>query len=195
MKGIGTEALLLCLLALKEVESLQEGAADYGFRLAEMEARELLELIEKAKTRLAELGCEETPHKCPEQLLVTREMRILLPGRSNMEMRMQPLVKALFILFLKHPEGIAFKSLPDHRDELLAIYSRLSLSDDLKTMEAVVDRIVDPTSNSVNTMRTRLSKSLSEYFSDERLLALYRIKGTAGEQKTIELDRKYVIWE
>ena len=41
-----------------------------------------------------------------------------------MEIKMEPLVKAVYLLFLKHPEGIVFKCLPDYRKELAELYKR-----------------------------------------------------------------------
>lgn len=195
MKGIGLEALLMLLLCGEPARSLEEGRTEYGISLEELEAKELLDLIERAKKRLEELGLAMEAPIVPEHLRISRELRIFLPDRGEQEMQMPPLVKALFIFFLKHPEGIVFKELADHREELFGIYSRVCRSGDLPLMKTAVERLTDPCNNSINTMRTRLSRSLSDYFPDDRLLALYRIKGTAGQEKRIELDRNFVIWE
>ena len=45
--------------------------------------------------------------------------------KSNMEIKMEPLVKSVYLLFLKHPEGIMFKCLPEYREELAQIYNRI----------------------------------------------------------------------
>lgn len=42
------------------------------------------------------------------KLVVTKDLRIFLPDYENMEITMEPLVKAVFLLFLKRPEGIMF---------------------------------------------------------------------------------------
>ena len=36
--------------------------------------------------------------------------------------KLAPLDKALYLLFLRHPEGINFSYLPDYREELMEIY-------------------------------------------------------------------------
>lgn len=195
MEGIGIEAILLYRFSLGNGLVLEDGVAEYGIRLGEMDARELLELIELAKRRLEELGVPPQSVKLPERLRISKELQIFLPDRGEMEMHLQPLVKTLFLFFLKHPEGIAFKDLPDHRDELFRLYSKISPGMDPQSMRDAIDRLADPTSNSVNTMRSRLSKSLSDLFQDDRLVEHYRISGSAGVEKLIHLDRKYVIWE
>lgn len=42
--------------------------------------------------------------------------RILLPDYGDREIKMTPLAKAVYLLFLRHPMGIKFKCLPDHRN-------------------------------------------------------------------------------
>ena len=61
------------------------------------------------------------------RLTITKDGTMMLSDYGK-EVKMEPLVKAVYLLFLKHPEGIAFKSLPDYRKELTNIY----LLDELK---------------------------------------------------------------
>lgn len=53
------------------------------------------------------------------RLYITREFRIFLVDYNNLEIKMPVLPKAVFILFLRHPEGIRFKELADYYPELL----------------------------------------------------------------------------
>ncbi|MDR1920073.1 MAG: hypothetical protein LBQ65_10570 [Tannerellaceae bacterium] len=48
--------------------------------------------------------------------------RILLPAYDNLEIKMTPLPKALYILFLRHPEGIKLRYLAAYQEELTDIY-------------------------------------------------------------------------
>ena len=56
-------------------------------------------------------------HPLP-QLLITRNYRIYL-GDESREVRLEPLIKSVYLLFLKHPEGIIFKDLPDYRSSYI----------------------------------------------------------------------------
>jgi len=56
------------------------------------------------------------------QLMVTEDYRIVLCGEESLEVKMEPLLKAVYLLFLSHPEGIVLKYLPDYREELMALY-------------------------------------------------------------------------
>ncbi|MBR1934069.1 MAG: hypothetical protein IJ841_10345 [Prevotella sp.] len=55
------------------------------------------------------------------RLVITKDHRIVLPDYNDIEVKMEPLVKAVYLLFLKHSEGILFKELTDYREELLDI--------------------------------------------------------------------------
>ena len=55
------------------------------------------------------------------RLVITRDFRFILSD-YNKEVTLTPVHKALYMLFLNHEEGIEFKDLADHRDELRRIY-------------------------------------------------------------------------
>ena len=107
---------------------------------------------------------------------------------------MEPIVKAIYLLFLKHPEGIAFKCLPDFRKELTKIYSELrpmGLSE--KALQSIED-VTNPLLNSINEKCSRV-KAIFAAEVDEALLSHYIIVGKSGELKKISLSRDLIIWE
>ena len=107
---------------------------------------------------------------------------------------MEPLVKAVFFLFLKHPEGIVFKYLPDYREELIYIYRDLRpLGLDDRSLHSIED-VTNPCLNSINEKCARIRAAFINKF-DEHLAKNYFITGERGEAKKITLDRKLVIWE
>ena len=70
---------------------------------------------------------------------------------------MSPIHKALYLLFLNHPDGIESKHLSDQRDELLSIYMRVSSWLDIDKVHDVVDRLVDQL---LKAMSSRLSEGV-----------------------------------
>ena len=120
--------------------------------------------------------------------------RIYLPDYSNMEIKMTPMVKAVYFLFLRHPEGIAFKDLPDYRNELRDIYYSLSCYDDKQQMEQSINDVTDPTKNSINENASRIRKAFVSQF-DNSLAENYYITGGRGETKRITLPRQLVVWD
>lgn len=49
------------------------------------------------------------PKKQLSRMVITDKYHIILPDYHDMRIKMEPLVKAVFILFLRHEEGIVFK--------------------------------------------------------------------------------------
>ena len=45
------------------------------------------------------------------RLTITKDFTIILSD-YNKEVKMEPLIKSVYLLYLNHPEGIAFKALP-----------------------------------------------------------------------------------
>ena len=84
------------------------------------------------------------------RLIITKDYRILLPDYNDIEVKLEPLVKAVYLLFLRHPEGIIFKELADYRDELLNIYKRLKpMGLNKRTIQSIED-VTNPLLNSIN---------------------------------------------
>ena len=128
------------------------------------------------------------------KLVITNDYRILLPDYYNIEIKLEPLVKAVYLLFLKHPEGIVFKDLTDYREELKQIYSVLrpnGITD--KAIQSIED-LTNPVSNSINEKCARIRGVFVGHFGDD-IAQHYYIDGLRGEPKKISLPRDLVIWE
>ena len=126
------------------------------------------------------------------RLIITSDYRILLPD-YDIEIKMTPLVKAVYLLYLRHEEGIWFKNLVDSRDELLSIYARLTRFDDAERIKQSVNLLVDSTNNSINEKCSRIREAFVSQFSDE-IAQYYYITGDRLSSKHIELDRSLVVW-
>ena len=128
------------------------------------------------------------------KLVITKKYEILLTDYNNMVIKMEPLVKAIFFLFLKHPEGILFKHLPDYRKELIDIYKDLRpLGLNSRSLQSIED-VTNPLLNSINEKCARIRAAFVKKF-DEHLARNYFITGERGEAKKIVLPRDLVIWE
>lgn len=129
------------------------------------------------------------------RLKVTIDLKILLVDKDNQELKMPPIMKALYLLFLKHEEGIVFKRLSEYRDELLQIYKRFKVNTQVKKrIVRSIDDITDPLNNSVCEKVAKIKKAILSKL-DERTAQFYIIQGKQGEKKFISLPREYVIWE
>jgi hypothetical protein len=126
-------------------------------------------------------------------LTISKNYRIFL-GDNRVEVHMEPLVKAVYLLFLSYPEGIVFKDLPDYRRELTKIYSEVrpwGLSE--RALQSIED-VTNPLLNSINEKCARIRKAFVNAM-DSKAAEPYIIKGMRGGIKKIDLPRDLVIWE
>lgn len=162
------------------------------------------DLIDEIKERIAKLRQRGISQYILEQLIhpddrlsrlvITKDFQILLPDYNNMEIKMEPLVKAVYLLFLNHPEGIYFKHLPDYREELAHIYNKvrpMGMND--RTLRSIKD-VTNPMLNSINEKCARIRGAFVGRF-DDHMARHYYVDGLRGEAKKIALPRNLVVWE
>ena len=158
---------------------------------------EVRERIAKLRQRgIAEYLLEQLihPDNRLSRMVITKDWRIVLPDYNNMEIKMEPLVKAVYLLFLRHPEGIVFKQLPDYRKELIGIYVKLKpagLTD--RAMQSIED-VTNPMLNSINEKCARIRGAFVGQF-DDYMAKNYYVDGARGEAKKIVLPRTMVVCE
>ncbi len=128
------------------------------------------------------------------RLRITQDFRIYLMDYGMQEVKMSPLPKALYLLFLKHPEGILFKELPSYRAELMNLYKNITLRESPNKVRESIIRMTDPFDNSVNEKCSLIRIAFLGVVSEE-IAENYYITGRRGESKNITLDRELVIHE
>ena len=184
-------------------ESPSANFADDNFSPEEQEEtiNELMEEVRERINKLRQRGIAEYlleqlihPDNRLSRLVVTKDWRILLPDYNNIEIKMEPLVKAVYLLFLRHPEGIAFKHLPDYREELTRIYNQLKPSGLTERAIQSIEDVTNPMLNSINEKCARIRAAYVGQF-DDYMAKSYYIDGPRGYAKKISLPRNMVVWE
>ena len=155
-------------------------------RIMELESRGMSSLVIRKL-----IG--DVPDK-PGRLLVDKHFRIILPDYNDMEIDLSPLQKTVFILFLRHPEGIYFKELDDYQGELFDIYSSITGRSDTKAIMQSIEKLTDPYDNSINEKCARIKMAFTSKFNDE-IARWYYVDGKKGGKKTILIPRDLVTWE
>jgi hypothetical protein len=128
------------------------------------------------------------------RLLITSDYRIVLPDYNNMEIKMEPLPKAIYLLFLKHPEGIKFKDMPDHQKELFHLYRKVAVRGVREKHLATIADLVNPFNNSMNEKCSIIKKRILALLDDD-LAQHYYISGGKGETKKIDIHPSMIEWE
>lgn len=125
------------------------------------------------------------------RLVIDDQYRILLPDYNNMEIEMGPLPKTIFIFLLRHPEGVMFKELRPHQNELIDIYSKVGNRLDMDQIKQSIKELTDPRSNSINEKCSRIKEAFISKM-DESLAKYYFVTGSRSNPKGIQLDRSLV---
>ena len=110
---------------------------------------------------------------------------------------MPTLSKTLYFFYLRHPEGVPFKLLDNHKEELFQIYKRITNRDDIDALRKSIDYLVDPQYNSINEKASRIKTAFVNEFDDNIAQNYYiSLHDTAvALNRRIALDRNLVIDE
>ena len=147
--------------------------------------------IEAAKGRLS-------------RLVITEDYRFILED-YHQEVELQPVHKAVYLLFLAHPEGIEFKRLAEYREELTRYYmATAKIMDKEKVIESV-DHLINPLDNAINEKCSRIKKVflelMDEYTASYYIISSHTQKHIAGSSriwyerlKVITLPRELVVY-
>ena len=178
--------------AAQEVKRLAEGLMAAG--------RKDLLLQAIGVPLLEELRIEAEKGKL-SRLVITEDYRFVLVDYHHQEVELQPVHKAVYLLFLAHPEGIEFKRLADYRQELLGYYLQTARMMDKEKIVESVDKLVNPFDNAINEKCSRIKKAfldlMDEYRASYYIISSHTQKHIAGRVwyerlKVITLPRELV---
>jgi len=124
------------------------------------------------------------------RLKIDQKFKIFLPEFNNIEIKLRPLEKALYFLFMRYPEGIYHSSLSEHRTELYEIYASISTMGDLTEMKYRIDDMVNALSDSASQKISRIKRVFEDAIGPD-LAKHYYIKGESGQKKKIDLNPAY----
>lgn len=170
------------------------------------EAQELSRQIKELARRLYAKGIGEYYIKqlvgkepVLSRLVITKDYKIILPDFDNKEIVMEPMNKAVYLLFLRHPEGIAFKEMSDFRQELMKIYFRIWTSKNYPTIDwnridKAIDNICSPLSNSINEKTSRIKGYFLKEMHED-VASHYYIAGRYAEARKISLSQDMIEWQ
>ena len=121
------------------------------------------------------------------RLVITKDYRFVLADYDNREVELQPVHKAVYLLFLTHPEGIEFKRLADYREELTRYYMATAKMMDKEKIIEGVDHLVNPLDNAINEKCSRIKKAflelMDEYRASYYIISSHTQKHIAGSSR------------
>ena len=171
-----------------EYLTLEDMASDVGRMARQLQREGRTDLLLRAigVPMLEELRIEAAKGQL-SRLMITQDYRFVLTDYDNKEVELQPVHKAVYLLFLAHPEGIEFKRLADYREELTQYYmATAKLMDKEKIVEGV-DHLVNPLDNAINEKCSRIKKVflelMDEYRASYYIISSHTQKHFAGSSR------------
>ena len=184
------------------IEEIAEQVATLAKQLRAAGRKDLL-LKAIGAPLLEELRLEAAKAKL-SRLVITEDYRFILADYQK-EVELQPVHKAVYLLFLAHPEGIEFKRLADYREELTKYYTATAKGLDSDKIMEGVDHLVNPLDNAINEKCSRIKKTIlsmmDEYTASYYIISSHTQKHFEGSNriwyerlKIITLPRELVVF-
>ena len=189
---------------MNELQTPEERAQELRRLIVQLQAEGRNDLLLKAigVPLLEELRIEAAKGKL-SKLVITKDYRFILAD-YNREVELQPVHKAVYLLFLAHPEGIEFKRLADYREELTRYYMATAKMMDKEKIIESVDHLINPLDNAINEKCSRIKKTflemMDEYTASYYIISSHTKKHIAGSNriwyerlKVVTLPRDLVV--
>ncbi len=126
-------------------------------------------------------------------LYIDKDFRLFLPQYNNIEIKLAHLTKAIYILFLKRPNGIHLNELQQHKQELFKIYKCISYKLSLDKMEASINDLLH-NENTIFVHLSRIKSAFVKQFTNTYAYNYY-IQGEKGKEKFIVLPQEKISFE
>ena len=171
-----------------EYLTLEDMASDVGRMARQLQREGRTDLLLRAigVPMLEELRIEAAKGQL-SRLVITKDYRFVLADYDNREVELQPVHKAVYLLFLAHPEGIEFKRLADYREELTRYYMATAKMMDKEKIIEGVDHLVNPLDNAINEKCSRIKKAflglMDEYRASYYIISSHTQKHIAGSSR------------
>lgn len=163
-------------------------------KITHMQLRYTFDVMEDIRRQLLFKDRYDLLRQATPMLVKGRSQKIVLPEMGMLQIGLSPTERAVYLLFLNHPEGIRLAEMGEYKGELRGILNKLSPSDSRETIEGQLENLCEYNSNSLSEKMSRIKRKF-----DEKLGAAmsehYYIKGPNGGLKKIDLDRNYLQYE
>lgn len=121
------------------------------------------------------------------------QRKIYFTGLGDAELKLTPLEKIVYLLFLLHTDGLHINEVYNHTEWIEKEYAVLGNSRTLPEFKNSIHQLTDPTENSLSEKISRIRNKIQKLIGDD-LARHYIIEGPRGLPKRILLDRGLVDW-
>lgn len=116
---------------------------------------------------------------------------IFLTDLGDLQINLNPKERALYLLYLNHPEGIQRSYLVDYKAELRSYYAQISSQATNELIDDAINRLVDVTDNNMNEVMARIRSKFKNAVGEDQAKD-YAITYTPEGTHKILLNRELV---
>jgi hypothetical protein len=155
---------------------------------------QVLDILEKVRIKFLFRDRFAVTQRPSRILIKGWQLKIILPDSGDEELRLSPVQRAVYLLFLRHPEGILFKEMPDHFEECKQIYHRTYTGGSIVAINNTINRLVYNEDSTLSEVLSKIKYRLMNQLGSN-LAERYIIQGERAETRKINIDRKMIIWD
>jgi len=128
------------------------------------------------------------------KLVVTKNYNQIVLADYRLEIVLEPLMKTLFILFLKHPEGVFRSNIADYEIELQEIYTEITNKTDFSKVQKSIKSLIDISGKSFDEKISKIKKTLIDILGD-KLAHHYIVSKSESDDYKIKLDPSKITFD
>jgi hypothetical protein len=125
------------------------------------------------------------------EIHITKDFNQIVLNEYSMELTFEPLMKTLYVFFLKHPEGVKRTDMIDYLPEIKEIYKQISKKSDFEKVNQSIQSLLDNSGKSFDEKISKIKKYLIDHL-DEKLAKHYFVYKTESEVYTISLPTEKI---
>jgi hypothetical protein len=160
-------------------------------QITHMQLRYTFDVMEDIRRQLLFKDRYDLLRQATPMLVKGRSQKIFLPEMGMLQINLTPTERAVYLLFLNHPEGIRLAEMGDYKAELRDILNHVSPSDSREMIEGQLEKLCEYNSNSLSEKMSRIKRKFDDKLGSA-MAEHYYIKGPNGGIKKIDLDRNYL---
>jgi len=129
------------------------------------------------------------------RIQVNKDYRIFFPDYGNIELTLPPIYKALYLLYLEHPEGVEDVNLDKYKKDLYDLYADISPNSDSNKMKNSIERLCNSLEGSLREKRAYINSAIEKKLGVRigELASTYKITGEKGQPRTIRIEKDKVV--